>query len=82
MMGREIKFSPATFYLGIADMLAGEIEGIPREGEEDLPVRHKDQDVRQALSEAIEETEEDGPKIPTRENHHQESLVDDVKGKD
>lgn len=28
-MGREITFRPATFYLGIADMLAGEVEGQP-----------------------------------------------------
>lgn len=27
MMGKEIKFRPATFYLGIADMLAKEVEG-------------------------------------------------------
>jgi triacylglycerol lipase len=26
-MGKEIKFRPATFYLGIADMLAKEVEG-------------------------------------------------------
>ncbi|KAJ7102115.1 Alpha/Beta hydrolase protein [Mycena belliarum] len=29
MMGREITFRPATFYLGIADMLAGDVEGRP-----------------------------------------------------
>lgn len=28
-MGREITFRPATFYLGVADMLAGEVEGQP-----------------------------------------------------
>lgn len=36
MMGKEIKFRPATFYLGIADMLAREVEaqagGPPPEG--------------------------------------------------
>ena len=26
-MGKEIKFHPATFYLGIVDMLAREVEG-------------------------------------------------------
>ena len=31
MIGREIKFRPATFYLGIVDMLAGEVEGLPKE---------------------------------------------------
>ena len=36
-MGKEIKFRPATFYLGIADMLAREVEGQvdnPHEGGE------------------------------------------------
>jgi triacylglycerol lipase len=35
IMGKEIKFRPATFYLGIVDMLAGEVEGVrdEREGE-------------------------------------------------
>lgn len=32
--GREIKFRPATFYLGIADWIAGEVEGIPKDGDE------------------------------------------------
>ncbi|PPQ64484.1 hypothetical protein CVT26_002023 [Gymnopilus dilepis] len=32
--GKEIKFRPATFYLGIADMLAREVEGQGKEGEE------------------------------------------------
>ena len=37
IMGKEIKFRPATFYLGIADMLAREVEGQgdnPHEGGE------------------------------------------------
>ena len=33
MTGREIKFKPATFYLGIADMLAGEVDGVPAQNE-------------------------------------------------
>lgn len=32
--GREIKFRPATFYLGIADWLAAEVEGIAKESGE------------------------------------------------
>lgn len=32
--GREIKFRPATFYLGIADWLAAEVEGIAKESDE------------------------------------------------
>lgn len=34
-MGKEIKFRPATFYLGIADMLAREVEGQGGEEEDD-----------------------------------------------
>ena len=31
LTGREIKFRPATFYLGIADWLASDVEGIPKQ---------------------------------------------------
>jgi triacylglycerol lipase len=34
IMGKEIKFRPATFYLGIVDMLAGEVEAVQDEREE------------------------------------------------
>ena len=34
IMGKEIKFRPATFYLGIADMLSREVEGQKDDGEE------------------------------------------------
>lgn len=54
MMGKGIEFRPATFYLGIADMLAGEVERIPKEGEEGSETKHGDQEIRQELSEAIE----------------------------
>jgi len=33
-MGKEIKFRPATFYMGIADMLAREVEGQRDDGED------------------------------------------------
>lgn len=60
MMGKEIKFRPATFYLGIADMLAGEVEGISKEGEQGTRVKHRDEEeVRQVLSDAIQKGEED-----------------------
>ncbi|KIM47829.1 hypothetical protein M413DRAFT_61915 [Hebeloma cylindrosporum] len=36
MMGKEIKFRPATFYMGIADMLAREVEGQGREDGEQV----------------------------------------------
>ena len=36
MTGKEINFRPASFYLEITDMLAGEVEGIPKDGEAGL----------------------------------------------
>lgn len=35
LTGRDIKFRPATFYLGIADYLAGEVDGVPKDDEQD-----------------------------------------------
>ena len=39
IMGREIKFKPATFYLGIADHLARVVEGQAAQGERDAEGR-------------------------------------------
>jgi len=35
IMGKEIKFRPATFYLGIVDMLAREVEGQSQDQDQD-----------------------------------------------
>lgn len=53
MMGKEIKFRPATFYLGIADMLAGEVEGVPKDGEEGG--ERQEGEMQEVLDEAREE---------------------------
>lgn len=66
MMGKEIKFRPATFYLGIADMLAGEVDGVSREGEEEQPHPKNEDDVREELSEIIDE--EQGASTPRQED--------------
>ena len=50
-MGKEIKFRPATFYLGIVDMLAGEVEDVWDE-------RERQGEVQGALRDAREETPE------------------------
>lgn len=34
LTGRDIKFRPATFYLGIADYLAGEVDGVSNDEEQ------------------------------------------------
>lgn len=44
IMGKEIKFRPATFYLGIVDMLAGEVEDVQDE--------RKEGEVQEALRDA------------------------------
>ena len=40
MRGKEIKFRPTAFYLGIADMLAREVEGQREDGEHSTPDTH------------------------------------------
>ena len=52
IMGKEIKFRPATFYLGIVDMLAGEVEQVREEREEG--------EVQEALRDACGESRERG----------------------
>ncbi|KAJ6604471.1 alpha/beta-hydrolase [Mycena vulgaris] len=60
MMGREITFRPATFYLGIADMLAGEVEGQtaadkqPRDSAEDGPSCVSEQPGHSHMAEGTE----------------------------
>ncbi|KAF9457354.1 Alpha/Beta hydrolase protein [Collybia nuda] len=50
IMGKDIKFRPDTFYLGIADMLAGEVEGVPKGDEEGGEAQEGE--VQEALDEA------------------------------
>ncbi|TFK36886.1 Alpha/Beta hydrolase protein [Crucibulum laeve] len=56
MMGKEIKFRPATFYMGIADMLAKEVEG---QKEDEQPVLHDSPKVGRGV-ELTEEGAEHG----------------------
>ncbi|KAG6832511.1 hypothetical protein H0H92_000140 [Tricholoma furcatifolium] len=63
MMGKEIKFRPTNFYLGIADMLAGEVDGVPKEGETDVHDKGDDDHVREELSHIIDE-EDHGTRTP------------------
>jgi triacylglycerol lipase len=55
--GREIKFRPATFYLGIADWLAGEVEGISKDCEGDQGKGKVADGVRVSDGTANEETQ-------------------------
>jgi len=56
MTGREIKFKPATFYLGIVDMLAKEVEGYTDEKEKSSK---GEDEVRDQLREHIQENGEE-----------------------
>ncbi|KAF8807760.1 alpha/beta-hydrolase [Phlegmacium glaucopus] len=65
MMGNEIKFRPATFYLGIADMLAREVEG---QGQEDQNP-HEDGEIEKPNVGPGVELEEHPGKSSTEEEH-------------
>ncbi|KAF8078798.1 triacylglycerol lipase [Lyophyllum atratum] len=87
MMGKEIKFRPATFYLGIADMLAGEVDGVPKEdereqGEEGVSPVQKDDEVRKELSETIQQGETGKGKMRVQgEDAARTPRVDNVDGR-
>lgn len=53
IMGKEIKFRPATFYLGIVDMLAREVEG-QKDEEVEGAEGHEEQDEGQERREDVE----------------------------
>jgi len=65
MMGNEIKFRPATFYLGIADMLAREVEG---QGQVDQNL-HEDGEIDKPNVGPGVELEEHPGKSLTEEEH-------------
>lgn len=54
IMGKEIKFRPATFYLGIVDMLAREVEGQKEEREVEGTGTEGDVEGKQRKSEEME----------------------------
>ena len=62
-MGKGIKFRPATFYLGIADMLAREVEGQEDQDEVD----HEDGEFEKPKVGPGIELEEHPGRLPTGE---------------
>ncbi|KAG5647563.1 hypothetical protein DXG03_008916 [Asterophora parasitica] len=66
IMGKEIKFRPATFYLGVADMLAGEVDGVPKDdgSGESHDGKKGDDEVRLELGETIDAKEGSGTTTP------------------
>lgn len=66
-MGKEIKFHPATFYLGIADMLAREVEG---QDEDQVDQRsHEDGEIKKPKVGPGVELEEHPGKSSTGDEH-------------
>jgi triacylglycerol lipase len=53
-MGKEIKFHPATFYLGVVDMLAREVEG-QQESEEPVATQAKRKEEREQMLRSLED---------------------------
>ena len=66
IMGKEIKFRPATFYLGIADMLAREVEGQDQDQVDRNP--HDDKKIEKPKVGPGVELEEHPGKSPTEEH--------------
>lgn len=62
IMGNEIKFRPSTFYLGIVDMLAREVEGL--EDSHHLSPGHERQQMFDSLQTALREEGEDDDDTP------------------
>ncbi|EKM84197.1 hypothetical protein AGABI1DRAFT_32518, partial [Agaricus bisporus var. burnettii JB137-S8] len=52
IMGKEIKFHPATFYSGIVDMLAREVEGRPEREEEEADQKEEREQMFHSLQDA------------------------------
>lgn len=73
IMGREIRFKPATFYLGIADHLARVVEGQEAEGEApngtETP-RTRDRHDRERLAEHVEDGET-GARVARSSGHRE-----------
>lgn len=65
IMGREIKFKPATFYLGIADHLARVVEGaVPQEEPQPASRHGKSRGER----EEIEQIRQEGERVEMAES--------------
>lgn len=54
IMGKEIKFRPATFYLGIVDMLAAEVENVQHDSREEGEVEVAFKQAREAEGEPVD----------------------------
>jgi len=53
-MGKEIKFRPETFYLGIVDMLAREVEG-QKDNTDGKQTNDEQEQERQQMVQSLEE---------------------------
>ncbi|KXN86787.1 Lipase 2 [Leucoagaricus sp. SymC.cos] len=72
IIGKEIKFRPATFYLGIADMLAREVEGQTEGGEDQVETdesqrRSTEEEEREQMIHSLEDA---GGELEPEGVHH------------
>ncbi|KAF8203197.1 triacylglycerol lipase [Pholiota molesta] len=90
MMGKEIKFRPATFYLGIADMLAREVEG-QGEGEDGVAAskagagvqtRTRSSDARAQMATSLAEAGAEVCDADAHAHMGHSSMISDADGKD
>lgn len=73
-MGREIKFKPATFYLGIADHLARVVEGQGQEPGEDQSAQEREAEGTRQVDERRDERTEE-----TREEEERAEMLDSLR---
>ena len=73
IMGKEIKFRPATFYLGIADILAREVEGQDQDQVDQNS--HEDREIEKPKVGPGVELEEHPRKSPTEEHPSKPDLI-------
>lgn len=65
--GREIKFKPATFYLGVADHLARQVEGQTRDAGTDEPINGGSSTAGEAIEGLASEHSRAGAGVKTTE---------------
>lgn len=67
IMGKEIKFRPTTFYLGIVDMLAREVEG-QKDDTDDRQTSHEQEEEEEEREQMVHSLKDAGAQEVTRKS--------------
>ena len=67
IMGKEIKFRPTTFYLGIVDMLAREVEG-QKDDTDDRQTSHEQEEEEEEREQMVHSLKDAGAQKVTRKS--------------